>query len=183
MKSRSARLVLFVLFALALAVTAYLFRKSEAAEQAEAAAGQVYSAKARDAARHVLDLRAAQQAYVATGQGQNFWTARVTQTLDSLRGSLTALRASAASAESQSSIDAAALSIAAMAVSVSSLPFEKIMSAASMSWLVRTYSRALASICTKSCKAPAAASSLDWLSAEAAEARRAVRLPRRLSSV
>ena len=108
MKSRSARLVLFVLFALALAVTAYLFRKSEAAEQAEAAAGQVYSAKARDAARHVLDLRAAQQAYVATGQGQNFWTARVTQTLDSLRGSLTALRASAASAESQSSIDAAA---------------------------------------------------------------------------
>jgi hypothetical protein len=108
MKSRSARLAMFVLFALALAVTAYLFRKSEAAEQAEAAAGRVYSAKARDAARHVLDLRAAQQAYVATGQGQNFWTSRVTQMLGDLKESLTALRASAASAESQSSIDAAA---------------------------------------------------------------------------
>ena len=54
------------------------------------------------------NLRAAQQAYVATGQGQNFWNSRVTQTLDHLKESLTALRASAASAESQSSIDAAA---------------------------------------------------------------------------
>src|SRR5262245_14592922 len=108
MKSRSARLALFVLFAVALAVTAYLFRKSEAAEQAELKAGQAFTAKARDAARHVLDLRAAQQAYVATGQGHNFWASRVTQTIDGLRESLGTLRASASSRESQSNIDAAA---------------------------------------------------------------------------
>jgi CHASE3 domain sensor protein len=108
MKSRSARLALFVLFAVALAVTAYLFRKSEAAEQAELTAGQAFTAKARDAARHVLDLRAAQQAYVATGQGHNFWASRVTQTLDGLRESLGTLRASASARDSQSNIDAAA---------------------------------------------------------------------------
>ena len=107
MKSRAARLALLVLFVMALGVTAYLFRKSETARRAEAAAAESFNSKARVAARDILELRAAQQAYVATGQGQDFWAARVTSALGGLRDGLTALRASAGSPEAQSSVDAA----------------------------------------------------------------------------
>ena len=85
MKSRSARLALLVLFVLALGVTAYLFRKGEIARRAETAAADVFNAKARSTSRGILELRAAQQAYVATGQGEDFWAARVTSTLTSLK--------------------------------------------------------------------------------------------------
>jgi CHASE3 domain sensor protein len=107
MKSRSARLALLVLFLLALAVTAYLFRKSESAQRVEMAAGQTFSEHARKATLRALEVRAAQQAYVATGQGEDFWTARVSGTLASLRESLTTLRATAVSPEAQAGIDAA----------------------------------------------------------------------------
>jgi GAF domain len=111
MKSRAARLALLVLFVTALGVTAYLFRKSETARRAETTAGDSFNSKARAAARGILELRAAQQAYVATGQGEDFWAIRVASTLGSIRDDLTALRASAASPEAQSSIDAAAGSL------------------------------------------------------------------------
>ena len=70
---------------MALGVTAYLFSKSETARRAETAAGENFNDKARLAARGILDLRSAQQAYVATGQGPDFWAARVTSTLTSLQ--------------------------------------------------------------------------------------------------
>ena len=111
MKSRAARLALLVLFVMALGVTAYLFRKSEAARRAEAAAGESFSARAHSAARTILDLRAAQQAYVATGQGEDFWAAKVAATLASLREVLPSLRASAVAADARAGIDAASGSL------------------------------------------------------------------------
>jgi hypothetical protein len=111
MKSRSARLALLVLFVMALGVTAYLFRKSDTARRAETAAAEAFNAKARVAARNILELRAAQQAYVATGQGEDFWAARVSAALTSLRDGLTALGASAVSADARSSIEAASGSL------------------------------------------------------------------------
>src|SRR5215207_5902512 len=111
MKSRSARLALLVLFVVALAVTAYLFRKGEIARRAEAAAADVFNAKARSTSRGILELRAAQQAYVATGQGEDFWAARVTSTLGTVKEGLTGLREAAISAEGRSALDAAAGSI------------------------------------------------------------------------
>jgi hypothetical protein len=111
MKSRAARLALLVLFVMALGVTAYLFRKSEAARRAEAAAGEGFSVRAHSATRTILDLRAAQQAYVATGQGEDFWAAKVAATMASLREALPALRASAVSAEARAGIDAASGSL------------------------------------------------------------------------
>ena len=101
MKSRSARLALLVLFVMALGVTAYLFRKSEIARRAETAAADVFNAKARSTSRGILDLRAAQQAYVATGQTGDFWAARVTSTLASVKEGLAALRASAISTDAR----------------------------------------------------------------------------------
>jgi CHASE3 domain sensor protein len=111
MKSRVARLALLVLFLVALGVTAFLFRQTEAARRNEVAAAQGFSEKARTAGRDVMDLRAAQQAYVATGQGEDFWTARVTAALSRLRDGLGELRSSAVSPDAQASIDAASGSL------------------------------------------------------------------------
>ena len=111
MKSRSARLALLVLFVLALGVTAYLFRKGEIARRAETAAADVFNAQARSTSRSILELRAAQQAYVATGQGEDFWAARVTSTLATVKEGLTTLRGAAISADAQAALDAAAGSI------------------------------------------------------------------------
>jgi hypothetical protein len=107
MKSRAARLALLVMFVVALGVTAYLFRKGEADRRAEAAAGEAFSTAARGAARGTLELRAAQQAYVATGQADDFWASKVAATLGSLRDRLTSLRTAAVSSDARSQIDAA----------------------------------------------------------------------------
>ena len=111
MKSRSARLALLVLFVLALGVTAFLFRKGEIARQAETAAADVFNAQARSTSRSILVLRAAQQAYVATGQGEDFWAARVTSTLATVKQGLTTLRGAAISTDAQAALDSAAGSI------------------------------------------------------------------------
>jgi len=111
MKSRSARLALLVLFVMALSVTAYLFRKGEIARRAEVAAADVFNAKARSTGRGILELRAAQQAYVATGQGADFWGARVTSTVAGVKEGLAALRAAAISGDGQAALDAASGSI------------------------------------------------------------------------
>ncbi len=111
MKSPVARLALLVLFLVAPGVTAFLFRQTEAARRNEVAAAQGFTEKARTAGRDVLDLRAAQQAYVATGQGEDFWTARVTAALSRLRDGLGELRSSAVSPDAQASIDAASGSL------------------------------------------------------------------------
>ncbi len=107
MKSRAARLALLVMFVVALGVTAYLFRKGEAGRRAEAAAGEAFSTAARGAARGTLELRAAQQAYVATGQADDFWASKVAATLGSLRDRLTSLRTAAGSSDARAQIDAA----------------------------------------------------------------------------
>ena len=107
MKSRAARLALLVMFVVALGVTAYLFRKGEADRRAEAVAGEAFSTAARGAARGTLELRAAQQAYVATGQADDFWASKVAATLGSLRDRLTSLRTAAVSSDARSQIDAA----------------------------------------------------------------------------
>ena len=107
MKSRAARLALLVMFMVALGVTAYLFRKGEAGRRAEAAAGEAFSTAARGAARGTLELRAAQQAYVATGQADDFWASKVAATLGSLRDRLTSLRTAAVSSDARAQIDAA----------------------------------------------------------------------------
>jgi hypothetical protein len=107
MKSPPARLALLVIFVMALGVTAYLFRKTETARRAEAAAGESFASQAHTTARDILHLRAAQQAYVATGQGEDFWAAKVAATLAGLRESLAALRASASAPDAKAGIDAA----------------------------------------------------------------------------
>ena len=60
------------------------------------------------AGRDVLELRAAQQAYVAAGQGEQFWTSKVDAAIAALRDKLTTLRGQATSLAAQSAVDNAA---------------------------------------------------------------------------
>jgi CHASE3 domain sensor protein len=111
MKSRAVRLSLLVFFVVALGVTAYLFWKTESAERSHAAARESFEADVRSAARQVVDLRGAQQAYVATGQENPFWFSRVASILSNVRPRVDALRTAALAADARTELDAAAGSL------------------------------------------------------------------------
>ena len=95
MKSRTARLTLLILFMVALGVTAYLFRNGESLIDAEAASLHEFETKSQALSRAVLDVRMAQQAYVASGQGGEFWTSKVSSGVTSIVAALDALKTTA----------------------------------------------------------------------------------------
>jgi cbb3-type cytochrome oxidase subunit 3 len=107
MKSRAARLALLVLFMVALAVTAFLFRTSESAARTQSEAALNFSDDARTVARGVMEIRGAQRAYVAAGQPGDQWPGKVTDGVATVRNALTTLRAAAASRQAQTEIDSA----------------------------------------------------------------------------
>jgi cbb3-type cytochrome oxidase subunit 3 len=111
MKSRAARLALLVLFMVALAVTAFLFRTSESAARTQSEAALNFSDDARTVARGVMEIRAAQRAYVAAGQPGDQWPGKVTDGVATVRNALTTLRAAAASRQAQTEIDSAAAAL------------------------------------------------------------------------
>ena len=81
MKSLAVRLTLVALFVIATGASAYLFWMGESRARGEAQAARTFDLQAMAATRTLLDLRAAQQAYVAAGQGDQFWADKVTATL------------------------------------------------------------------------------------------------------
>ena len=83
MKSRAARLALLILFVMALGVTAYLFSKSETARRAETAAGENFDARRAWRREESSNFVARSRPTSPTGQGPDFWAARVTSTLTS----------------------------------------------------------------------------------------------------
>ncbi|HSC28033.1 MAG TPA: GAF domain-containing protein [Vicinamibacterales bacterium] len=111
MKSRAARQTLLVLFLMTLGATAYLFWTGESLVERETASARGFDARARNAIVSACDIRAAQQAYVAPGQNVEFWSSRVASLVESLHGTLAALRESATAAEARSEIDVAAATL------------------------------------------------------------------------
>lgn len=107
MKNLAVRLTLLFLFVAAAWVTAYLIWKDTAVARARSDAARTFDERALAVVRGVMDLRAAQQAYVAAGQGEDFWTARVSAALTDLGSALASLRADATSAHAQSAFEAA----------------------------------------------------------------------------
>lgn len=69
---------------------------------------RAFDVRAREAADALADLRAAQQAYVAAGQGVGFWMPKVDATMDTVANSLSMLRQAATGAASKSALDEAA---------------------------------------------------------------------------
>lgn len=111
MKSLAVRLTLVALFVIATGASAYLFWMGESRARGEAQAARTFDLQAIAATRTVLDLRAAQQAYVAAGQGDQFWADKVTATLGAIKDSLGALRAEAFAPQSVSEVESALASV------------------------------------------------------------------------
>jgi hypothetical protein len=112
MKSRVARLVLLFLFIVALGATAYLYWRGESLAQHEYAALRSFDDKAIDASRSIVELRAAQQAYVAAGQAGDFWPGKVSAAISSLKAVLAVMRTTASSTAAASEIDSALSTLA-----------------------------------------------------------------------
>ena len=105
MTKRAVRLALLVVFLAAMGVTAYLFWKAERHATAMAAAAATFDGSARDAMAHVADLRAAQQAYVAAGQGADFWFARTSALTDDLKARIASLKSEASAPATLTALD------------------------------------------------------------------------------
>jgi len=95
----AVRLMLLLVFLAAMALTASLFWIAERDVRRSTAAAQALDDTARAAMFGVTELRAAQLAYVAAGQGADFWFTRTNAIQNELKGRVTTLRAQAASSE------------------------------------------------------------------------------------
>ena len=108
MSSRALRFALAALVLAAFVGAAYVMWKAESEGRAAASAARNFDARIRLASRSLLDIKSAQAGYVAAGQGDDFWTARVDALVASTRESLTTLRSQAHIVQAQSELESAA---------------------------------------------------------------------------
>ena len=73
---------------------------------------RAFDLRAREATTVLADLRVAQQAYVAEGQGVDFWMPKVASLHESMTGTLAALRQSPVSGEASKALDEAVATVA-----------------------------------------------------------------------
>jgi hypothetical protein len=92
----------------AFVASAVYIRRSEQQLAVWRADGRAFDLHAREIAASLSDMRSAQQAYVAVGQGAAFWMPKVEETTNTIRTSVTTLRADATSAGAQFAIEQAA---------------------------------------------------------------------------
>jgi hypothetical protein len=111
MSRRGARLSVAVLFALSIGAAAWQYWRVERSLGAHRAGTAAFERDARASALLLADLRASQQAYVAAGQGTDYWTARVAGSLASLKGRLATLRRESEAPEAATRLDAALASL------------------------------------------------------------------------
>jgi hypothetical protein len=107
MNRLSVRLALVVASLAATVATAFLIWTSEQAVREHASAARRFSAGAHAARVAVSDLRGAQQAYVAAGQGPDFWFARVASLSQDLRDSLATMKSLASAPDASLAINEA----------------------------------------------------------------------------
>jgi len=108
MRNVAVRLMLAALFVVACGLAAYLVWINESRASTESQAFSTFESAALTAERTILELRAAQQAYVAAGQGEPFWIQKAAALTTTLRDAIATLRAAAALPEAQSAADNAA---------------------------------------------------------------------------
>lgn len=108
MKSRAVRLALALSFMLATIAAAWFLFTTAAAARAARASYVAVEADADAVALSIAELRASEQAYVAAGQGEAYWIARVGERLTSVRARLSALGARVRSDRARASLESAA---------------------------------------------------------------------------
>ncbi len=107
MSRLSVRLGLLVICLAAVGGAAFLLWSSSRTAANDRAVARTFADNARRATVAIADLRAAQQSYVAIGQGEDFWFARVTAIKQEIDDRIAALRAGARAAETATELDLA----------------------------------------------------------------------------
>jgi hypothetical protein len=107
LRSPALRWTLFALMTVALAGSAYLIWTARSQSHSLIAAADDFDRRAGSAGSSILELRMAQQAYVAAGQGDEFWGSKVATQMAALREELTAIRGMASTDEARTELDEA----------------------------------------------------------------------------
>lgn len=105
MKSLALRLTLLGCFLAAAGAAAYFTWTSKITARRAAPAAAGFDQSAVSAERDLMALRAAQEGYVAAGQGDEFWASQVDAIAARLRETVAALRRDATSGQGQSALD------------------------------------------------------------------------------
>lgn len=105
MMRRAVRLTLLVLFVAATGQTAYLFWVAEQQTSRTSSAMRSFDEAARGAVAAAGELRSAQLAYVAPGQGPGFWFARSHTLQSDIKNRVSALRGQAGSSPAVASLE------------------------------------------------------------------------------
>jgi hypothetical protein len=108
MKSLALRLTLLGLFVAASGVAGYFSWTGISQARQDARALSAFDAASVGAERDVLELRGAQQGYVAVGQGDQFWASKVDASIAKLRDTLNSLRGQSTGTKGQTALDSAA---------------------------------------------------------------------------
>lgn len=108
MRSRAARLTLAATALIAFVVAAFLALDTDHRIAAARDSLRAFELNARDTANELLEIRAAQQAYIAAGQGTAFWMPKVASLIDEATPQLDQLRTSARSDSARTSLTEAA---------------------------------------------------------------------------
>jgi hypothetical protein len=95
MTRQGVRLALLIVFLAAMGATAYLFWMAERQSRLAETNLRAFDGSARAAESLVFDLRSAQQAYVAAGQGEDFWISRATALTGDLKSRVAWLKSDA----------------------------------------------------------------------------------------
>ena len=111
MHSRALRILLLIVCICSVAAAAIFVRSIEATLTARGAALRDFDRLAREATAAAADARAAQQAYVALGQGADYWMSKADATRERLTAVLATLEPSAADASSRSTIGQAVAAV------------------------------------------------------------------------
>lgn len=104
MRSRTARLIFTALVCIAVGAAAFFLVQSEKQIATRRTALRAFDLHAREATDALADLRAAQQAYVAAGQGVAFWMPKVAALVDTAAGTVKSLLASVTSEAARDSL-------------------------------------------------------------------------------
>src|SRR5258706_3340294 len=102
MRSRAVRLLVAEAAWIALAASAFLAIRSERQIATRSANLRAFDLRVREASDGIANLRAAEQAYVAVGQGVTFCLPQITQTMDATAKTMAAHRQSATSIAARS---------------------------------------------------------------------------------
>jgi hypothetical protein len=111
MQSRAARLTFCAVAWTVSAAAAFFLVQTEQQISQRREAFHAFDQRAREATDALGDMRAAQRAYVAAGQGVAFWMPKVAALMEDVARDVDRLRASAASAEAGSSLMQAAANV------------------------------------------------------------------------